>query len=378
MMILGMVIGPSFLNIVPETTLNLAPILKDIALVSILFMGGLGISLTKMKQVGRSSILLSMIPAVLEGLVITGCAMLFLDFSLIQGAILGFMMAAVSPAILVPAMVDLIKRKVGQDKAIPQMLLAGVSSESTITITLFTTFLSLYVQQTTTGGTNLMLSRLALIPITLIVSGIVGYLVYKISKPLINHSNKAMIRTAIAFSICLIMRLVENHIQLVIFNSLLAIMVYGFLIHNNLPEHSESISHLMNKIWSIGKLYLFTFVGMMIKPTNVGNFFFVGMLILIISLGVRSFGVLISLIGTNLTWKERLFCMIAYLPKATIQSTLASIPLQVGVAGGGIIEAIAILSVLVTAPIGAIGIKLTSDRLLSLESREKQEGDRYA
>ena len=139
MMLLGMVIGPSFLNIVPNVTLQLSPTLKDIALVTVLFIGGLGISLKQMKQIGRPAILLSTIPATLEGFTIALLAMPLLHFNFIQGAILGFIIAAVSPAVLIPSMIDLIDRRIGQDKAIPQMLLVGASADDTIAITLFTT-----------------------------------------------------------------------------------------------------------------------------------------------------------------------------------------------------------------------------------------------
>ena len=143
MMIFGMIIGPAFLNVVPQATLKIAPVIKDIALVAVLFIGGLGISLAQMKQIGRPAILLSAVPATLEGFTIALMSMLLLKFSFVQGAILGFIIAAVSPAVLIPSMIDLINRRVGQDKAIPQMLLVGASADDTIAITLFTTFLGI-------------------------------------------------------------------------------------------------------------------------------------------------------------------------------------------------------------------------------------------
>ena len=164
------------------------------------------------------------------------------------------------------------------------------------------------------------------------------------------------------------MRAIEKYFHLEIFNSLLTVMIYGFFIRNYVVDSSQMILNQMNRIWKTGKLYLFAFVGMAINPTLVGEFFLIGCGILAISLSVRSIGVLISLIGTNLSFKERIFCVIAYLPKATVQSAKAAIPMQMGVAGGEIMQAIAILSVLITAPIGAIGIKLTSDRLLQTEN----------
>ena len=367
MMLIGMLIGPSFLNLVPDATLTIAPTLKDIALVTVLFIGGLGISLSQMKQIGRPAILLSAIPATLEGFTIALMAMLFLKFSFVQGSILGFIIAAVSPAVLIPSMIDLINRKVGQDKAIPQMLLVGASADDTIAITLFTTFLGIYMQ-TTSGEAISVPMQLLMIPLTIIISVAAGFIVYKLSKPIIEKISSSIGKVIVAFGLCLLMRAIEKYFHLEIFNSLLTVMIYGFFIRNYVVDSSQMILNQMNGIWKTGKLYLFAFVGMAINPTLVGEFFLIGCGILAISLSVRSIGVLISLIGTNLSFKERIFCVIAYLPKATVQSAKAAIPMQMGVAGGEIMQAIAILSVLITAPIGAIGIKLTSDRLLQTEN----------
>lgn len=367
MMLIGMLIGPSFLNLVPDATLTIAPTLKDIALVTVLFIGGLGISVAQMKQIGRPAILLSAIPATLEGFTIALMAMLFLKFSFVQGSILGFIIAAVSPAVLIPSMIDLINRKVGQDKAIPQMLLVGASADDTIAITLFTTFLGIYMQ-TTSGEAISVPMQLLMIPLTIIISVAAGFIVYKLSKPIIEKISSSIGKVIITFGLCLLMRVIEKYFHLEIFNSLLTVMIYGFFIRNYVVDSSQMILNQMNRIWKTGKLYLFAFVGMAINPTLVGEFFLIGCGILAISLSVRSIGVLISLIGTNLSFKERIFCVIAYLPKATVQSAKAAIPMQMGVAGGEIMQAIAILSVLITAPIGAIGIKLTSDRLLQTEN----------
>lgn len=361
-MIFGMIIGPAFLNVVPQATLKIAPVIKDIALVAVLFIGGLGISLAQMKQIGRPAILLSAVPATLEGFTIALMSMLLLKFSFVQGAILGFIIAAVSPAVLIPSMIDLINRRVGQDKAIPQMLLVGASADDTIAITLFTTFLGIYFN---TGSIS---TQLLMIPVTLVLSIGVGYLVFKLTRGIIEHVSNDYLKVMIAFGLCLAMRAVEKYGHVEIFNSLLTVMVFGFFIRNYIVDSSKIILDKMNLIWKTGKLYLFAFVGMAINPTLVGEFFLIGVGILSCSLFVRSIGVLISLIGTNLSLKERIFCVIAYLPKATVQSAKAAIPMQMGVVGGEIMQAIAILSVLITAPIGAIGIKLTSDKLLKTEN----------
>lgn len=364
MMIVGMLIGPSYLNLVPQGTLEISSTIKDVALVTVLFIGGLGISLEQIKQIGRPAVLLSVVPATLEGFVIAFLSMKFLGFTFIQGAILGFIIAAVSPAVLIPSMISLIDRKVGQDKAIPQMLLVGASADDTIAITLFTTFLGVYLQNQK-GESISIVSQLISIPISIFASILVAFLLFKISEFALRKVKNDYIKVVVVFIISLMMRYVEKTTHTQYFNSLLAVMIYGFFIRNYMKESAQFILDKMNNIWKYGKLYLFSFVGMAINPTLVGEYIYVGLFMLTISLSFRSVGVLLALKGTNLNLKERIFCVIAYLPKATVQSAKSSIPIQMGVAGGEIMQAIAILSVLVTAPLGAIGIKLTSDKLLN-------------
>ena len=363
MMIFGMIVGPSFLDIISDDVLNISPTIKDISLVTVLFIGGLGISLEQMKKIGKPAILLSVVPATLEGFAIAILSMIFLDFTFVQGAILGFIIAAVSPAVLIPSMVSLIDKKIGQDKAIPQLLLVGASADDTVAITLFTTFLGIYMSE----GEFSFLSSIISIPITILFSIGVSILIFKLTKTIILKVKNNFLKVFIAFFTILSMRFIEKNLHISIFNSLFSVMVYGFLIRNYLVDSSKFILDKMNYIWKYGKLYLFTFVGMAIDPKLVGKYFFIGLIILIISLSVRSLGVLISLRNTNLNNKEKLFCIIAYLPKATVQSAKSSVPLQMGVAGGEIMQAIAIFSVLLTAPIGSILIKLTSKRLLKTE-----------
>lgn len=363
MMIAGVLIGPYGLNKTPELALELAPILKDVALIIVLFIGGLGIGADQIKKIGRPAILLSIIPATLEGFAIAYLSTIFLGFTFIQGAILGFIIAAVSPAVLIPSMVSLIDKNIGQKKSIPQLLLVGASADDTIAITLFTSFLAIYFQKLD-GGTFDFKTQLFLIPVSIVVSLIIGWLVGLVGKYSYLKINNNKIKIAVVFTICLVLRFIENKFHFTLYNSLLTIMSLGFFIRYYQVEKYKEIHKGMNEIWKYGKIYLFTFVGMAINPGLVGGYFFIGLTILTYSLSIRSIGVLIALIGTNLTYKERLFCVIAYLPKATVQSAKAGIPLQMGVVGGEVMQAIAILSVLITAPLGAIGINSTYKKLL--------------
>lgn len=364
MILFGMFIGPAFFNFVPQAILDISPYIKDVALVTVLFIGGLGISISQMKQIGRPAVLLSVIPATLEGLAIAYLSMIFLNFTFVQGAILGFIIAAVSPAVLVPSMVDLIKRKIGQDKAIPQMLLVGASADDTVAITLFTTFLGVYMSSTK-GEAISIVSEIISIPIAIIISIFIGWILAFFTKKLLKTIKFNILRVIVVFVICLLIRFIENTFHLKMFNSLLTIMIYGFFLRAFLDDIAIKIQDGINVVWKYGKIYLFAFVGMAINPSLVGEFLWIGLAMLTISLTVRSMGVAISLIGTDLSFKEKIFCIIAYLPKATVQSAKAGIPLQMGVAGGEVMQAIAILSVLFTAPIGAIGIKISSPKLLN-------------
>ena len=240
MMVLGMVIGPSIFNLVPKETLEVSSGIKDIALVTVLFIGGLGINVSQIKQIGRPAVLLSIIPATLEGFTIAFLCTIFLDFTFIQGAILGFIIAAVSPAVLIPAMVSLIERKLGQDKAIPQMLLVGASCDDTVAITLFTTFLTLYTKSST-GESVSIFNQIIMIPLTIIISLVLSFIIFKISKFIISKVDNKNIKVIIAFSTCIGMRFIEKNLHVEVFNSLLAVMIYGFLIRNYMKDVSKEI-----------------------------------------------------------------------------------------------------------------------------------------
>lgn len=366
MMIAGLLIGPYGVNKVPSLALEIAPTLKDIALVTVLFIGGLGIGMEQMKKIGRPAVCLSIIPATLEGFAIAYLSTIFLDFTFVQGAILGFIIAAVSPAVLIPAMVGLIEKKVGQKKSIPQLLLVGASADDSIAITLFTSFLAIYFQGID-GGSFDIKTQIILVPISIVLSIFIGWGMGYLGNKSFLKIEDIKLRIGITFVVCMILRFIENRFHLPLYNSLLTIMSFGFFIRYYQGERYREIHQGINSIWKYGKIYLFTFVGMAINPRLVGGYFFIGATILFYSLSIRSIGVLISLIGTELSYKERLFCIIAYLPKATVQSAKAGIPLQMGVVGGEIMQAIAILSVLITAPLGAIGIDMSYRKLLKDE-----------
>ncbi len=365
MIIFGCVVGPSYLDLLGHETLVIGKELKNIALVTVLITGGLGISCEQLKKMGRPALLLSIIPAGLEGFAIAFAAVKIFNFTFIQGGILGFIIAAVSPAVLIPSMVGLIKRGLGEKKAIPQMMLAGGSADDSIAIAFFTTFLGLYF-----GSDKSLVENLSGVPISIglgIGFGIVAALLLKnICKLIKNPIAQAVLILVVGVG----MKFLEDQ-HILHFNSLIGVMVMGFVLHNFADQKlGEDLNLNLGKAWKVGQVFLFTLVGAAIDPNLIGSVLVEGVLIILSALVVRSIGTWISLLGTDLTIKERIFCVIAYTPKATVQSAKAGVPLAMGVVGGELIQAIAILSVLVTAPIGAIGIKLSAEPLLGEEKKE--------
>lgn len=348
-----------YLKIIDPLALEFGGILKNLALVIVLLIAGLGIKKEQIKKVGRPAILLSIIPVSIEGLMVMFLSMKILKLPMIQAGILGFIIAAVSPAILVPAMVDLIKKGLGKKKAIPQMLLTGASADDSVAIAMFTSFMGMYL-----GTSSSIIKNLITIPISIIIGIIVGILIAVIAGEVSKKIKSKFFQTILVGGMAIGIRIIETLYHLKYFNSLLGIMVIGYVITNYYQWLGNNIMDGLGKAWSVGSIFLFTLVGTAIDPSLIGNIFYVGSIIIFISLVVRSIGVLIALIGTNLNIKERLFCVIAYLPKATVQSAKAGIPIQMGVVGGELIQAMAILSVIITAPIGAIGIKLSANKLL--------------
>ena len=366
MIIFGCIAGPAYLNQIDSLTLHMSKELKSIALVTVLITGGLGISTEQLKKMGRPALLLSFIPAGLEGFAVAFAAMKLFGFTFIQGGILGFIISAVSPAVLIPSMVDLISRGIGQRKAIPQMMLAGGSADDSIAIALFTTFMSLYL-----GSSSGIASNLLLVPISIILGVFSGIAAALLLKFLCKMTKNPITHCFLVLTTGVGMRVLEE-LQILKINSLIGVMVMGFVISNYCEEElGTSLKQTLGKVWQVGQIYLFTLVGTAINPTLIGNLLIPGTLAIMSALVIRSIGTWISLLGTDLTYKERLFCVIAYLPKATVQSAKAGVPLQMGVVGGELIQAVAILSVLITAPIGAIGIKLTAIPLLEPESQLK-------
>jgi len=365
MLILGIVIGPYSLNLISPAILSISADLRKIALIIILLRAGLGLNRETLNKVGVPAIKMSCIPCIFEGLIIMFTASYLLDISLIEGGILGFIIAAVSPAVIVPQMLDLIDKRVGEEKGIPTLILAGASVDDVFAITLFTTFLSLY------GGTNINLFRQLLnIPIAItlgILLGVaLGFLMVVLFKKFkIRDTKKVLIILGTAIMLNSMEDFLEGFVPIA---SLLGVIAIGFILLEKHPIVANSVSSKFNKIWVFAQLLLFVLVGSEVNIHVAINSGLIGIVIIMIGLIGRSTGVLLSLTGTNFNWKERFFCVISYVPKATVQAAIGAVPLSMGVESGEIILAIAVLSILITAPLGAIGIKTTSGKWLSVKS----------
>lgn len=362
MLILGIIIGPYGIHIISDDMLRISSDLRRIALIIILLRAGLGIKKEMLNKVGISALKMSFIPGLLEGITIMFLASYVLEISKIESGMLAFIVAAVSPAVIVPQMLDFIQRKKGYAKAIPTLILAGASIDDVFAITLFTTFLGLY------GGKNInIFTKMLEIPLSIILGILLGI---GIGLILITLFKKYHIRdtkkTLILIGIAIIFTNVEDALKNIIpIASLVGVMTIGFILLEKYPKVANRLASKLNKVWVFAELLLFVLVGAQVNIYLALNSGMLGLLIIAVGLVARSIGVLISVTGTNFNWKEKLFCIIAYTPKATVQAAIGAVPLSAGVESGELILAIAVLSIIITAPLGAIGIKFSGKRWLS-------------
>lgn len=362
MIIVGILIGPYGLSLLNDDLLKISGDLRNIALIVILLRAGLGIKKEEIRKVGKPAIKLSFIPGLLEGFTITFLSMVFFGFTFIQGGILSFILAAVSPAVIVPAMLDLMETGLGQDKNIPTLILAGASIDDVFAITIFSAFLGMY------GGEKVNIAaKIVTIPLSILLGIllglIIGYLLIKIFEAyVIPATQKMLVVLSLAILLTTFEKMIESKIEIA---SLLGVMAIGFILFEKLPKIGNELSVRFNQVWIFAQVLLFVLVGAQVNITLAFDAGVKGILLILIGLFARSFGVFISLMGTNLNKKERLFSVIAYLPKATVQAAIGGIPLSMGVKSGDLILSLAVLSIILTAPLGAIAIRKTSSYLLS-------------
>lgn len=362
MLILGILLGPHCLNIISPSMLAISPDLRKIALIIILLRAGLGINKKDLKAVGKPAVKMSFIPCILEGITIAFISTIILNFSFIQGCILGFIIAAVSPAVIVPQMIHFIENNIGTNKGIPTLILASSSIDDILAITFLTTSLGIY------GGENInMFGKIFGIPMSILLGIFIGYIlslcIIKIFKKFHMPTTKKVL---ILISLGILLNFMEDLFKHILpIASLLSVMTIGFVIKEKMPEISGELSSSFNKIWTFAEILLFVLVGSEVNIAVALHSRFSGCIIILFGLLGRSLGVLISLFNSQLNIREKIFCIISYVPKATVQAAMGALPLSLGVEGGEIILAISVLSILITAPLGSIGIKLSYKKLLN-------------
>lgn len=361
MLITGILLGPHVFNLIDDKILAISSDLRELALIVILTRAGLALNLEDLKKVGRPAILMCFIPATLELIAIMVLAPLLLHIPLIEAAIMGTVLAAVSPAVIVPRMLKLMEEGYGKDKSVPQLIMASASVDDVYVIVLFASFLGAY------GGGGFEFASLIKVPISIIlgiiIGIVVGYLmVLFFRKVHMQDTVKVIIIFCISF---LFITLEDSLSQIVPISGLLAVMASGATILKTYPILAKRLSKKFSKIWIAAELMLFVLVGAAVDVSYATGVGIMVVVVLLLALLMRLVGVYLCLLGTKLNYKERLFCLFAFMPKATVQAAIGAIPLAAGVASGNLILTIAVISIFITAPIGALGIDLSYKRLLS-------------
>ncbi|HSO25756.1 MAG TPA: cation:proton antiporter [Methanobacteriaceae archaeon] len=364
MLILGVIIGPYCLNLIDQSILNISGDLRVIALIIILLRAGFGIHMERLRKVGTSAIKMSFIPDILEGLTVMVVAYYLLGLPIIEAGMLGFIIAAVSPAVIVPQMLSFIERRMGTKKGIPLIILTGASVDDVVSITIFSIFVGIY------GGQQINYFREALsIPLSIGLGILFGLilafiLIYLFKRFDIRATEKTLIVLASAI---LLKNLGDSLNSIVPIAALVGVMVIGFVILEKMPEVGARLSEKFGKIWIFAEILLFVLVGAQVNIYLAASFLFIGLAIIIIGLMARSVGVYLSLMGSNLNLEEKIFCIFAYIPKATVQAAIGAIPLSIGVASGDIILAIAVIAILFTAPLGSFAVSKYGEKVLKSE-----------
>lgn len=344
---------------ISDKILGISSDLRLWALIVILIRAGLGIDKDILKKIGKVAIRMASIPCLVEGFTIMLVTHLLLGYSLPISGCLGFIIAAVSPAVVVPAMLNLKEKNIGKEKEIPTLILAGASIDDIFAITLFSSFLSLALGKNVNIYTELLKIPMSIIS-GIVLGGVFGLLLVKFFKAYhIRDTRKVIIFLMISITFHQI-----ETLNLFPMASLLGIMTMGFIILEKYPVLAKRLSLKFNKLWVFAEIVLFVLIGAAVNIKVIFDSSLIGIAIILIGLIGRMIGVRLALVGSDLNNKEKLFCGLAYIPKATVQAAMAGIPLMMGVPHGEILLAIGVLSIIISVPIGVIGITLGQKTLL--------------
>ena len=361
MIIAGIVLSPHCFNLVDDSILTISGDLRQIALVIILTRAGLSLNFNDLKKVGRPAILMCFVPACIEMVGTIIFAPLLLNVSILDAAIIGSVMAAVSPAVVVPRMIKLIEDGYGTDKSIPQLILAGASVDDVFVIVVFTALTTLASTGEISAINFIQIPTSILLGVLL--GGVVGtILVWFFKRFHIRDSIKVLIILSVSFLLIELQNRLEGIVPV---SGLLAIMSVGIIINQKYDVLAKRLSVKYNKLWLGAEIFLFVLVGIAVDLKYAIAAGVVVILLVILALVFRMMGVAISLVKTKLNKKERLFCAVAYTPKATVQAALGTVPLVMGLSCGEMVLTVAVISILITAPFGAICVDNLYKKLLS-------------
>lgn len=367
MLITGIVLGPYVLDLLDPSILSISADLRQMALIIILLKAGLSLNLADLKRVGRPAIMMSCVPASCEILAFFLFAPGILGVTRIEAAVMGAVLGAVSPAVVVPRMVQLMDSKYGTDKSIPQLILVGASCDDIFVIVLFSTFLGMAQG----GHANLM--DFINIPVSIVLGIALGaiteYLLSLFFETAYTHNHcvRNSMKVIVVLGVSFLLMAIETWLkESISVSGLLAVVSMACVLKiKSVTFVSKRLSEKFGKLWLAAEVLLFVLVGAAVDIRYTLNAGIAAILMIFLALIFRSAGVALCLVGTPLTWKERLFCMIAYLPKATVQAAIGSVPLAAGLACGKIVLSVAVMAIVTAAPVGAFGMDVLYKKLLN-------------
>lgn len=360
MIVTGIILGPSVLNLIDGSVLSMSAELRRIALIIILARAGLTLDIRDLKKVGRPAVLMCFVPASFEIAGMIVLAPVLFGMTVVEAALTGAVVAAVSPAVIVPKMIRLMEEGYGTEKSIPQLILAGAAVDDVFVIVLFTAFTGL------AQGERISAMSFVNIPVSICLGMAAGiFLGYLLSKFFERVHVRDTVKVIVILCVSFLLVTAEDRIKgPVTFSSLIAIMFMGIAVQKYRREVSVRLSAKFNRLWVCAELVLFVLVGAAVDIHYVSGAALYAVILIFGVLVFRMLGVLLCLARTNLTWKERLFCMLAYTPKATVQAAIGGVPLSLGLSCGNMVLTIAVMAILITAPLGAFLIEVSHKKLL--------------
>jgi len=363
MLLVGILMGPYVLNVLDASVLELSPHLRELALIVILARAGVSLELDDLKRLGRPAVLMSFVPACFEMLGTIILAPLLFGIGLLDAAILAAVVASASPAVIVPRMLKLMDERRGTKKGIPQLILAGDSVDDVFNIVVFTALLGL------SGGENVQAAQFVAVPVS-IVTGIVagvalGFVLAHVFRLL---NLRATVQVIVLLAAAMLLVAAEDMVAAVVpFSGLLAVMAAGVTILKKNAPAAKAVSGKLSKLWIGAEVLLFVLVGANVNIQYAAGAGMKTLLLLLFVLTMRAIGIQLCLLKTNLNARERLFCAFTGIPKATVQAAIGGIPLAMGLPCGTLILSVAVVAILITAPVGAVLLDKSAPKLLTVD-----------